>query len=103
MNRKRLSQIGSAVLSLLLFTLSLWAISQELQKYHIREVWKSLADIPTTHLFLAVELTGLNYVMLTGYDTLAVRYIRYPLSYRKKQLWLRLSVMLLAIVSVWLS
>jgi hypothetical protein len=86
MNRQRLSHIGSALLSLLLFALSIWAITQELQKYHIREVWKSLTAISVSHLLLAVGLTGLNYIVLTGYDTLAVRYIRHPLPYPKTAL-----------------
>jgi glycosyltransferase 2 family protein len=86
MNRTRLSQIGSILLSFLLFALSVWAIAQELQKYNLKEVWGSLSAISTSHLLLAVGLTGLNYVMLTGYDVLALRFVRHRLPYCKTAL-----------------
>jgi hypothetical protein len=79
MNRKFVPYL----LSLLLFGLSLWAIAQELQKYTPGEIWASLSAIPSQYLLLAVGLTCLNYLVLTGYDTLAVRYVRHPLSYLK--------------------
>jgi uncharacterized membrane protein YbhN (UPF0104 family) len=66
--------------------LSLWAIAQELRQYHIREIWSSLTAIPISHVLGAVGLTGLNYIALTGYDTLATYYIRHPLPYRKTAL-----------------
>lgn len=83
LNRERLSQLGSVLLSFVLLVLSIWAIAQELRHYHIKEIWGSLTAISASHLGLAVGLTGLNYVMLTGYDVLALRYIRHPLPYRK--------------------
>jgi uncharacterized membrane protein YbhN (UPF0104 family) len=83
MNRTRLSQIGSILLSLLLFALSVWAITQELEKYQIQEVWNSLKGISSSCLLLAVGLTFLNYLIFTGYDVLALRYIRRRLPYRK--------------------
>lgn len=83
MNSKRISHFGSIIFSLLLFGLSLWAISQELHQHPPREIAKSLADIPVSRLVFATFLTGLNYLVMTGYDTIAVRYIRHPLSYQK--------------------
>lgn len=83
MNRTRFSQISSVLPSFLLFALSLWAISQELRQHSIAEIWSNLRAIPASSLFLAVGLTSLNYLAMTGYDTVAVRYIRHPLPYRK--------------------
>ncbi|WP_013321551.1 lysylphosphatidylglycerol synthase domain-containing protein [Gloeothece verrucosa] len=84
--QKRLAHLSSLFFSVLIFALSIWAINQELRKYHIHEVWNSLLAIPAPHILLAVGLTALNYVMLTGYDTLAIYYIRHPLPYRKTAL-----------------
>ena len=39
--------------------------------------------IPGRRLALALLLTALNYLVLTGHDALAFRYLRYPLSYGK--------------------
>ncbi|MGL5803894.1 MAG: lysylphosphatidylglycerol synthase domain-containing protein [Xenococcaceae cyanobacterium] len=71
------------LISVILFGLSLWAIAQELHKYTPGEIWASLSAIPANYLLLAVGLTCLNYLVLTGYDTLAVRYVRHPIGYFK--------------------
>jgi uncharacterized membrane protein YbhN (UPF0104 family) len=81
MNRTRFSHIGSVLLSFLLFALSLWAINQELRQHSISEIWGSLRAIPESSLLLAVGLTSLNYLVMTGYDTVAVRFVRHPLPY----------------------
>ena len=86
MNLKRLSQSASPLLGLLLFRVSLWAICNELREYNYRDVLRSLEEIPNYNLLLALVLTLLNYLILTGYDTLAVRYIRHPVSYRQTAL-----------------
>jgi uncharacterized membrane protein YbhN (UPF0104 family) len=83
MNSKRISHFGSVIFSLLLFALSLWTISQELHQHPASEIGKSLAAIPASRLLLAAFLTGLNYLVMAGYDTIAVRYIRHPLPYQK--------------------
>lgn len=82
-NRKVLSHLGSFLFSGLLFTLSFWTISQELRQHPAGEIWKSLAAISAPHLLLAILLMGVNYLIMTGYDTLAVHYIRHPLPYQK--------------------
>jgi hypothetical protein len=83
MNRQRLSQISSTFLSLLIFGICIWAIQHEMRKYHIREIWSSMSAISDRYLLLAVVFAILNYLVLTGYDTLALRYIRHPLPYLK--------------------
>ncbi|MCC0178841.1 DUF2156 domain-containing protein [Waterburya agarophytonicola K14] len=83
---KRLSKIAPILLTLALFTLSLWAILQELRKYSLQDVFSSLNVIPNQYLLLAIALTAINYLLLTGYDTLAVRYVSQPLSYKRTSL-----------------
>lgn len=76
MNLKRLSQFGSPILGLLLFGVSLWAIATQLREFDYRDIFRSLAEIPKSYIVLALICTALNYLMLTGYDALAMRYIR---------------------------
>ena len=80
-NVKKLSKIVPVAVSLLLFGLSVWAIAQQLQKYKLQDIVTSLQGISGMGILLALCLTLLNYVFLTGYDALATRYVRQPLSY----------------------
>jgi phosphatidylglycerol lysyltransferase len=79
---KRLSRIVPILLSVLLFGLSIWAITSELRKYRLQDVVNSLNAIPNEYLLSAIALTLLNYLLLTGYDTLAVKYINQSLAYK---------------------
>ena len=79
MNLKRLFHLEPPLFGLVLFSISIWAISQKIRHYNIWEVLRSLAAIPNHYLLWAVGLTLLNYVMLTGYDTIAVCYVRHLL------------------------
>ena len=80
---KRVSKYIPVVVSLALFGFSIWAISQELSKYKPQAIFTSLQGIPAGALLLALGLTVVNYTFLTGYDALAIRYVRQPLSYAK--------------------
>lgn len=83
---QRLSRILPIFLSVLLFGLSIWAIASELRKYRWQDVVNSLTAISNQDILLAICLTLMNYLLLTGYDTLAVRHLRQTLSYRKTAL-----------------
>ena len=83
---KKLSRIAPIILSLLLFALSVWAIASELRKYSLQDVVNSLNAIPNEYLLLAIAFTLLDYLFLTGYDTLAVRYVNQSLSYQRSAL-----------------
>lgn len=73
----------SPLFGFLLLALSLWAISSELREYTYRDIFNSLAAIPPSRLGLGIGLTSLGYLAMTGYDTLAFRYIRRSLSYKR--------------------
>ena len=85
-NIKKLSKFVPVAVSLLLFGLSIWAIAQQLQKYKLQDIITSLQNISGAGAVRALGLTLLNYVFLTGYDVLATRYVRQPLSYSKTAL-----------------
>jgi uncharacterized membrane protein YbhN (UPF0104 family) len=69
------------ILGVVLFGLAVLILHRELEAYHYREVVERLRAIPAARLVLALFLTVLSYVALTGYDTLAVHFIRKPLAY----------------------
>lgn len=83
MSHKRLPQLGFAILGASLFGLSLFVISYELRQYDIRDIVRSVQAIPLPYLLGAIALTLFNYFMLTGYDVLALQYIRRSLPYRR--------------------
>jgi len=76
----------SVLLAGIILSLSFWTIQQQLQKYPLEDVIHSIAAIPGQSIGLAIALTALNYFILTSYDTLAVRFVRHPLPYRKTAL-----------------
>ena len=77
------SQVISAIVGFVLFGLAIWTISQELKKYPPSEVIQSLNRIPDQYLILAIALMMINYIILAGYDLLAMRYIRCSLPPQK--------------------
>lgn len=80
---KKLLHNFSSLLGFFLLGLSLWAIASELRQYDYRDVFKSLAAIPTSRLYWAMGLTLLSYLGLANYDSLAFRYIGHALAYPK--------------------
>lgn len=82
----RVSHLLPSLLGVVLFGLSLWAIGHELREFSPEELLRSLQAIPWQFLLLAIGLTFLNYIALTGYDALALQYIRHRLPYSKTAL-----------------
>lgn len=80
MKKKLLHSLG-ALFGLLIFAAALWALHHELGAYHLHDIIQSLKKIPSRSLFAALTLTFINYLVMTGYDTLALRYIGHRLSY----------------------
>ena len=82
MRKRALSYLGPMI-GVLLFGAALWVLHYQLKQYGYHEVILSLRRIPESRLLAAIALTSLNYLVLTGYDFLALRSIRHPLSYSK--------------------
>ena len=76
-------QLIAAVLVALVFAGSLWVIAQELQGFEYAEVSAYLLDLPVSYVLLAVGLTALTFVVLAGYDALALRYVNVELATRR--------------------
>jgi uncharacterized membrane protein YbhN (UPF0104 family) len=74
------------LLSICLLAASGWAIWQELRTYRPEQLLSSLAALPVSALGLGLLLTMGNYLVMVGYEVLAIRYIRHPLVYRQAAL-----------------
>lgn len=60
-------------------------LKQKLAKLSWAKVMEGMQEIPPSSLLLALALTVLNYVILTGYDWIAVRYLKKKLTLA--QIW----------------
>jgi phosphatidylglycerol lysyltransferase len=85
MKPKLLHSLGP-LFGLLLFAVALWVLHHELKAYHLKDILHHLHELPAHRLFLALFLTILSYLTMTGYDALALRYIQRPLAYGKTAL-----------------
>ena len=66
-----------------LFAAALWVLHHELRAYSYHEVTMALRGLPRWRLALGFVLTAASYLILTGYDTLAFRYLAHALRYRQ--------------------
>ena len=80
---KKLLHNLSPIIGVILFSVALFVIHHKLKQYHVRDVINEASLIPAASLLLAVLLTFLDYLVLTGYDALALLYIKQPLKYPK--------------------
>jgi len=66
-----------------LFLAALIVLHHELRVYHIRDILENLKEISSHQISLAIILTVTGYLLMTMYDSLALRYVRHPLPYAK--------------------
>jgi phosphatidylglycerol lysyltransferase len=74
--------LGIAIVAAFCFG-AVWVLRYELPHYHYRDIRKSLSEIPPTRIFIALALTAVNYLLLTCYDALALRYAQRQLEFRR--------------------
>lgn len=70
-----------AALALLLAALA--ALHHELARYHYRDIVRVLRELPAPRVAAAFALTAVAYLIMTGYDALALRYAGQRLPARK--------------------
>lgn len=70
----------ATVVASLVFAGALWVIARKVQGYKYAEVARYLQDLPLTYVVVAFGLTGLTFLVLTGYDALALDYVDVDLS-----------------------
>lgn len=83
---KRLIHSLGPLFGFFLFALALWVIHNELREYHYHDIVNQLSAIPAIQILFAAGLAILSYLIMTGYDILALQYIKHPLLYRKTAL-----------------
>lgn len=79
----KIERFVSYLLSAIIFSLALWTLDRQVHHLHSMYIVKSITSIPISHIELAFILTFLSYLVLTGYDYLAVRHINHPISYKE--------------------
>ncbi len=75
---KLLHKIGP-ILVVCIFIGASWFLYRELRQYHYRDIKQAISAIPNWRLLAALGMTVVNYIVLIGYDYLAVRAIKHPL------------------------
>ena len=81
--KQKLLRNASSILSIGLFVVAAAVIHHELRGYHLHDIVRQIERVPRGDLLAAFVLTILNYLVLTGSDALALRYIRHPLAYHR--------------------
>ena len=82
MKRISIRFIGPLI-GLSLFGLALYVLRNALQQYHYQDVMNQFSLIPNSYLLIALLFTALNYLVLTCYDVLALRYVKRSLEYSR--------------------
>ena len=73
-------------IALVFFAGALWVMHNELKAHSFHEIAIHIREIPLSRVLFALAFTMLNYLIMTGYDLLALRYIKHPFSYGKTAL-----------------
>ena len=80
---RRMKRGFGGFVGIAIFVLALTVLHRELQQYHAHDISAELRALRVGSILAALFLTALNYVIMTGYDVLAFRYIQRPLAYRR--------------------
>ena len=80
MTKPSLAHLAPLV-GLLFFAAVLGVLHHELAAYHYQDVIQQVSELPLGRVALAIALTVLSYLILTGYDWMALRFVQHPLPY----------------------
>src|SRR5262249_32983297 len=80
---KRLTPFLKPLFILVLFAVSLRVLHDTLAHYRYHDVVEFFRHLAWDQIVLAIVLTLAGYLVMTGYDTMAMHYIRHPLPYAK--------------------
>ncbi len=83
--KKYLRHLGPIIISCI-FAGAMYLLYQKLQSYSLQQIRESLTQISHWRLFASVLLMLVNYVILVGYDWLALLAINKPLSLKRVSL-----------------
>ncbi|MCD0463413.1 UPF0104 family protein [Roseiconus lacunae] len=83
MVKKRIRKYAGPVLAALLFLLALRLLVNEARQITWEEFKRGFTGVPLSQILIAAFLVALNYIMLTAYDILALRYVARSLPLRR--------------------
>jgi phosphatidylglycerol lysyltransferase len=84
--KRNLARSLGPVVAVVLFATALQILYREIRQHHYHEIAASVAAIPYPRLWLAVAFTVAGYLLLTGYDALALRHLGKAVPYRRVSL-----------------
>ena len=81
----KLKKAGPFIMPVL-FALALWGVFRQLQGHHWHDLLAVIRTLPVHQVWLALGVTLVSYLVMTGYDILALRYIHHSLAPAKTAL-----------------
>jgi uncharacterized membrane protein YbhN (UPF0104 family) len=75
---KRWLHLFGRLIVLALFIAAAWLLYKRLEEYTLADIWRAVLQVSAGQIAAAAALTVLNYLILVGYDWLAVRWIKEP-------------------------
>lgn len=79
----RILRLIGPVLVLAVFAAAVWLVFHELRNYRLSDIGAKIREIPAWRLVLAGVLTVVNYLILVGYDQIAIRFVGESLPLRR--------------------
>lgn len=83
MLKKHILNNFSSLLGFVLLGFSIAAIHYELREYNYRDIFNSLLSLPSSHLYIAIGLTGVGYAAMAYYDNISFKHIGHLIDYKK--------------------
>jgi len=80
---KPLREGGKYSATIAIMVVAFYLLKKKLSELNWEKFWEGLHNISYGHIALALGLVIVNYLILTGYDWIAVRYLKKPLPLRK--------------------
>jgi uncharacterized membrane protein YbhN (UPF0104 family) len=80
---KPMREAGKYSATIAVMAVAFYLLKKKLDKLDWAKFWDGLHNISYGHIALALGLVVVNYLILTGYDWIAVRYLQKPLPLRK--------------------
>src|SRR5262245_39385604 len=74
--RERITPWIGPLFAVAVMLAAFWLLRRELKNHGWREIVRAVGAVPVGKIAMAVGLTALNYVWLSGYDTVALVYLR---------------------------
>jgi len=82
MHKRTLHWITGGI-GLCLFGVAIWVLFRELRTFNFQDVWVHLSNLPAHRIVAALVFMACNYLALTFYDTLALKYVGNALPYHR--------------------